>query len=231
MASTVTFQGTGPNAKAETFTVGDLVAITRTSYSGEDRNKPVQYKVTTVKTITPKGMIRTEDGHLWKWEYSRVYGAESNLRSDWLTHITPEEAKALEEHEAAKKAAESAAKHAKLEKQEADRRAYEQKRRNDALAANPDVQFTSLGTLGNDRLYSAYIINEDGRMCFVVLICRRVVDIFSRSDERKMVWAASLNYAENRPDYSSPVSMGSRSPDVKAETLEDLFTNAIVRAW
>lgn len=122
-------------------------------------------------------------------------------------------------------------------KQKADGEIAEQKRQEriaaekaEAYAANPDVAFTEIGTMGTVRYFSAHILDSRERMCFVVVAAMRCKESNYRDDTIKMVWKAAINYNEPMDPQYGPRSMGSRS-DVQADTLYALFQAVIYRMW
>jgi hypothetical protein len=100
-----------------------------------------------------------------------------------------------------------------------------------ALAANADVAFAPIGKLGEVEYHAANVVNANGRPCFVVVGVVQKVEYSWRYDTKTLVWVGTLNYAEDRGDEYGPNSMASCSPDLRADTLPELFQAAIVRVW
>lgn len=240
------------DGKEVEFGAGDFVKIIKRDWSfTTNQHEMVLMDVTTVKTWTYGGKIRTNDGRvyksaLWVYESKSLWGSDSSMNNLMLVKITEDEFKAADAELDAKIAKQQADEAARREQQrlireEKEREREEQKRieKAQALAANPNIKFSQFAVLGNSSYYSANIIDASGDMNLIVVGVKYMKDptfwhYGNTGDTVPMKWVGKVSWTEirnsDRAD-STPNGLSASSNDIVADTLDELFNETIYKVW
>lgn len=200
------------------------------------------YYWATVKKVTPKTIaLECKDAQQYymqmpvfrqtkpfSWATEEVLDGVGKISGQLFWATTPEEI-ALVEKSYTERAEQKARQDAARIERERERAEMIAKDRADAFAANPDVQFSQIGVVGNTTFYSAYITSARGDVIFMVIGAMRHVDMWAR-EEGKMVWSGSISAARsNSNDF--PASIGNTSTTPKGDTLQEMLRETIVVGW